>query len=78
MEKLKTGNSYVGELVCDIKILSKREAEVAALLCKRLNAVEIVTVLLISPRTVEQHIANIYEKMKVRNRRGLLLKLLGK
>jgi DNA-binding NarL/FixJ family response regulator len=28
------------------------------------------------PRTVERHIANIYEKLKVRNRRELILKLL--
>lgn len=60
------------------RLLSKREAEIATLLCKRLNAAEIATLLLISPRTVERHIINIYEKMKVRNRRELILKLHSK
>ncbi|HHT47734.1 MAG TPA: hypothetical protein GXZ98_00355 [Firmicutes bacterium] len=36
---------------------------------------EIASRLLLSPRTVESYIANIYEKIKVRNRRELLAKL---
>jgi len=43
----------------------------------RLSASEIATRLLISPHTVQRHIANIYEKLDVRNKRDLLLKLLG-
>jgi len=33
--------------------------------------------LLISPNTVQRHVASIYEKLKVRNRRQLILTLLG-
>ena len=57
------------------KLLTKRESEVAALLCQRCTAAEIATKLLISRRTVEYHMMNIYEKLKVRNRRQLFLKL---
>ena len=70
-------NFYTGELACGCKVLSKREAEVAALLCQRLTMAEIATKLFINRRTVEFHIANIYEKLKVRNRRELVLKLIG-
>lgn len=67
---------HPAELVRDCKLLSKREAEVAALLCQRLTRPEIATRLLLSPRTVEFHIRNIYNKLKVGNRRELLAKLL--
>lgn len=66
---------YLAELAGDCKLLSKREAEVAILLCQRLTAPEIATKLMISPRTVEFHMANIYQKLKARNRKELLLKL---
>jgi DNA-binding CsgD family transcriptional regulator len=66
---------YFAELIRDCKLLSKREVEVAVLLCQRLTIPEIATKLLISSRTVEFHIINIYEKMKVRSRRELLIKL---
>ncbi len=68
---------FAAELAGDCRLLSKREAEIARLLCQRLSAAEIATKLLISPYTVQRHIANIYEKMRVRNRRQLLLKLMG-
>lgn len=61
-------------LAMDCKLLSKREAEVAALLCLRLTRPEIATRLMLSPRTVEFHIRNIYEKLAVRSRRELLAK----
>jgi DNA-binding CsgD family transcriptional regulator len=66
---------YYAELIRDCKLLSKREAEIAALLYQQFTAPEIATKLLISRRTVEGYIANIYEKLKVRNRRELLIKL---
>jgi DNA-binding CsgD family transcriptional regulator len=59
------------------KTLSKQEAEIVGLLCRRLTIAEIASQLLISPRTVESYIYNIYQKLKVRNRRELLLKLMG-
>ena len=68
---------YAAELALDCRRLSKREAEVARLLCQRLSAPEIASRLLISARTVESHIANIYEKLRVGNRRELMMKLLG-
>jgi DNA-binding CsgD family transcriptional regulator len=78
ISNLDNTNIHASELAADCKLLSKREAEIAALLCKRLHASEIGSLLLISTQTVYRHIANIYEKLKVRNRRQLLLKLLGK
>lgn len=78
MADLSERHLYAAEPAGDCRLLSKREAEVARLLCQRLSAAEIATRLLISPRTVERHIANIYEKLRVRNRRQLLLELLGR
>ncbi len=70
-------NTYTAaELADDCRLLSRREAEVASLLCRRLRPDEIATVLLISPRTVERHIENIYSKLNVRNRKELLKLLL--
>lgn len=71
------GHLFAAELAADCRLLSKREAEIARLLCQRLSAAEIATKLLISPYTVQRHIANIYEKLKVGNRRQLLIKMLG-
>jgi DNA-binding CsgD family transcriptional regulator len=63
------------ELQYGCRTLSKREAEVAELLCRRLTFAEIASRLLLSRRTVESYAANIYEKLKVRNRRELIVKL---
>jgi len=57
-------------------LLSRRESEIAGLLCRRLSAPEIATLLLVSPRTVERHVEHIYQKLNVRNRRELLVLLL--
>jgi DNA-binding CsgD family transcriptional regulator len=51
--------------------LTRREAEVAALLYRRYDTCLISSRLLISPRTVSKHIENIYEKTGVRSRRQL-------
>lgn len=75
--KLEAEQVHAAELARGCRVLSRREAEVAALLCQRLSAAVIATKLLISPRTVERHTANIYEKMRVGSRRELMLKLLG-
>jgi DNA-binding CsgD family transcriptional regulator len=69
---------HIVELQDGCKTLSKREAEIVGLLCRRLTIAEIASRLLISPRTVESYIYNIYQKLKVRNRRELLVKLTGR
>jgi DNA-binding CsgD family transcriptional regulator len=76
-ESLPKENVYAAELAGDNRLLSKREAEIAGLLCKRLRPAEIATFLLISPRTVERHIEHIYFKMNVKSRQELLTKLLA-
>ncbi len=63
------------ELIQGHKLLSKREAEVTALLCQRLTVPEIATKLVISPHTVRTYIENIKEKLNVKNRRELIIKL---
>ena len=75
LESIPGEDYYAAELARDAKILSKREAEVTGLLCRRLRVPEIATRLLISPRTVERHVESIYGKLNVRDRRGLLVKL---
>jgi hypothetical protein len=48
--------------------LSLREAEVCAMVARRLTTPEIAAGLFISPRTVEKHVENIFEKLEVRSR----------
>jgi DNA-binding CsgD family transcriptional regulator len=72
-----TNEFHIAELEDGCKTLSKREAEIAGFLCRRLTIAEIASRLLLSPRTVESYVFNIYEKLKVRNRRELLEKLAG-
>ena len=55
--------------------LSPREAEVCSLLSSRLNTAEIAARLFISPRTVERHVENIFEKLDVRSREQLRFRL---
>ncbi len=50
--------------------LSKREAEVAALLCRGNSAAEMATRLFVGRRTIETHLANLYSKLGVRGRVG--------
>jgi len=49
--------------------ISKREAEVAMLLCRGLTAGEIASKLFISVRTVQGHVARLYVKLNVRGKR---------
>jgi DNA-binding CsgD family transcriptional regulator len=60
------------ELSCDCRLLSRREAEILKLIALRMTAREMASVLFVSHRTVERHIANIYEKLSVHNRQALL------
>ena len=55
--------------------LSKREAELCSLLARRLSNVEISECLSISRRTVEKHVESIFEKLEVRSREQLRIKL---
>jgi DNA-binding NarL/FixJ family response regulator len=48
--------------------LSPRELEVAALLHERLTNRQIAERLVLSPKTVENHVARIFEKLDVRSR----------
>jgi DNA-binding CsgD family transcriptional regulator len=77
MQTLSQEHFFAAELACESELLSKREAEIAGFLCKRLLAHEIATLLMISKRTVETHVQQIYFKLSVNNRRELLQKLLG-
>jgi DNA-binding CsgD family transcriptional regulator len=77
LETLSADHFFAAELAGECELLSKREAEVASLLCRRMRAEEIATMLLISPRTAETHIEHIYTKLNVRSRHELLGKLLG-
>jgi DNA-binding CsgD family transcriptional regulator/tetratricopeptide (TPR) repeat protein len=49
--------------------LTSREQEVLALLCQRLTDAEIGERLFISPRTASRHVANLFLKLEVANRR---------
>jgi non-specific serine/threonine protein kinase len=49
--------------------LSPREREVLALLARRLTDKEIAAALLVSPRTVHGHVAGVFSKLGVANRR---------
>lgn len=63
-------------LAADYQCLTKREAEIAALLCRKYQTGMIATRLLISPLTVYRHVANIFTKFNVFSREELVEKLL--
>jgi DNA-binding CsgD family transcriptional regulator len=57
--------------------ISKREAEVAILLCYGLTASEIASKLFISVRTVQTHLDHLYLKLDVRRKREAISLLTG-
>lgn len=70
-------DSYTpAELQDTCRLLSRRELEVARLTCKRLTAAQTGTILRISPRTVEQYLENIYDKLGVHGKEELARALL--
>jgi DNA-binding CsgD family transcriptional regulator len=77
ISKLETIHWQAAASAKECRLLSKREAEVATLLCQKLTMAEVATKLMISPRTVQTHVEKIKEKLKVRNKRELVLKLTG-
>jgi DNA-binding CsgD family transcriptional regulator len=52
--------------------LTRREAQIVKFLALRMTAREIASIMFISYRTVEHHIANMYEKLRVHSRQALL------
>jgi DNA-binding CsgD family transcriptional regulator len=76
-EQFPADRIFAAELAGANALLSRREAEIAGLLCRRLHAREIATLLLISRRTVETHVQHIYDKLRVNNRAELLHRLMG-
>lgn len=66
---------YDSELGSDADILSRRELEVAKLICRHLSMQEVADLLRISRRTVERHAMHIYQKLRVANRKELALLL---
>jgi DNA-binding CsgD family transcriptional regulator len=65
------------ELADRFPLLSKREAEVLMWQSLGLSAPEIATKLFVSERTIESHMAHIYEKIEVHNKRDAISKVLG-
>ncbi len=55
--------------------LTRREAEICSLVASRLNTAEIAARLFISPRTVENHLAKVFDKLDVRSREQLRYRL---
>jgi DNA-binding NarL/FixJ family response regulator len=70
------GRVTAAELAPNSGLLTRREAEVLAHLALRMTAKEIASALLVSHRTVERHIGNVYEKLDVHDRETLLRRLL--
>jgi DNA-binding CsgD family transcriptional regulator len=64
-----------GEIAERFPFLTSREAEICALLARRLQTAEIAACLFISHRTVERHIQDSFEKLNVHSRDHLRRKL---
>lgn len=71
-----SANDIPGGFIREYKI-SAREQEVLPLMCDGMSSRDIAEMLFISPRTVENHIRNIYRKCGVK-RRLELVKLIGR
>lgn len=64
------------QILFGFPVLTKREAEIIAMIYNKFSTSMISSMLLISPRTVHKHVENIFEKVKVRSRKELMAKLL--
>ena len=51
--------------------LTNKELEVVRLLCHQLTSIEISEKMGISPRTVEQHLSHVRDKLNVQNSLGI-------
>ena len=54
-------------------ILSKREAEVAMLICQGLSNKQIAEQLFVSEKTIKTHVSNILSKLDIKDRMQLIL-----
>jgi DNA-binding CsgD family transcriptional regulator len=68
----------VGDIASLYSQLTQREAEITALLCQHYTTSQIESKLLISRLTVYKHIEHIFEKLDVKNRDELVVKVLRK
>jgi DNA-binding CsgD family transcriptional regulator len=66
---------FTGAFHPRLKTLSHRQKEVVAMVLQGLTAREIGTRLFISERTVETHLANVYERLDVHSRHQLIQSL---
>lgn len=57
--------------------LTKRETEIAELVCRNLSTEEICEKLYLAPATLSKHLSNIYDKVKVTGRIALMALLTG-
>ncbi len=82
LEVVMNGDTYIDENIARmIEIghfmhISKREQEVIELLSKGNTQKEVAVKLFISPKTVETHIRNLFERFKVKNSTELVVKYL--
>jgi DNA-binding CsgD family transcriptional regulator len=75
-EGTRNGQNTLGEEIGEkFRVLTSREAELCSFVALRLSTGEIASRLFISPRTVEKHIEDIFEKLDVHSRGQLRLKL---
>jgi len=56
-----------------LALLTAREREIVARVVDGRTSAEIAVALTLSRRTVENHIANVYRKLRISNRRELVL-----
>ena len=56
--------------------MTPRELQVAKLLCRGFNNGEVVNILKIKNGTVKTHLRNIYRKIRVKNKIGMLLRFM--
>jgi DNA-binding CsgD family transcriptional regulator len=71
------GGRKVARIALGPAALTLREREIAQLAAQRMTAYEIAARLLISKRTVEGHLANVYAKLGVRSKLDLADRLEG-
>jgi DNA-binding CsgD family transcriptional regulator len=69
LRKHLDGNLKTVQPVTNLQILTLREVEILTMLDKNLLNKEIANELFISESTVKRHIANIYKKLNINNRR---------